>query len=330
MDGYNGNNALLVDQKTYLVGPAYIIYDANQYFPVNSNQEYVLSFWVRGEGKIYCLLGDRESKNDNITSITNQGVKGTFYIPVKFKKDNWFQYWVKFSVGNTTSKDKKLIMRFYGPDNDQPNASFTISNIKLELGSEPTDWVYSRNDYLTMINKRTPKDDYDRYKESVNTNINYINSTIDSINKNIRNIIKDNNNVSLMEQTPNGWTFNLSSIQNKIEENLQKNQQTLNELNDYKNKTQNILDNLNAKTAYINISQDASGKPLIELGEKNRDFILRITNNTIDFLDKGNKVAYISNNNFYTKDINVLNSITIGKNRNFVFRLRENGNLGIE
>ena len=57
-----------------------------------------------------------------------------------------------------------------------------------------------------------------------------------------------------------------------------------------------------------------------------------ITNSKISFVQKGNEVAYISNNNLYITNAEVKNCFTIGDPSSGYFDWvpRENGNLGMK
>lgn len=70
----------------------------------------------------------------------------------------------------------------------------------------------------------------------------------------------------------------------------------------------------------------------IILGNLNNDLQCIITNSKISFVQKGNEVAYISNNNLYITNAEVKNCFTIGDPSSGYFDWvpRENGNLGMK
>lgn len=58
-------------------------------------------------------------------------------------------------------------------------------------------------------------------------------------------------------------------------------------------------------------------------------FKVRITNKAINFLENDVVVAYINNQSLYTEKIVVKNELQLGEGPGFVWRTRENGNLGL-
>lgn len=80
------------------------------------------------------------------------------------------------------------------------------------------------------------------------------------------------------------------------------------------------------KTEYISVGTDDDGNPYIELGKKDSDFKLRITNEKLEFYDGQSTPAYISNQKLMIKKAEVIDELQFG---NFVWRKRSNGNMGI-
>ena len=80
------------------------------------------------------------------------------------------------------------------------------------------------------------------------------------------------------------------------------------------------------KTEYIAVGKDDDGNPYIELGKKDSDFKLRITNEKLEFYDGSSAPAYISNRKLMIKKAEVIEELQFG---NFVWRKRPNGNMGL-
>ena len=80
------------------------------------------------------------------------------------------------------------------------------------------------------------------------------------------------------------------------------------------------------KTEYISVGTDDNGNPYIELGEKDSDFKLRITNEKLEFYDGSSIPAYISNQKLMIKKAEVIDELRFG---NFVWAKRPNGNMGL-
>lgn len=80
------------------------------------------------------------------------------------------------------------------------------------------------------------------------------------------------------------------------------------------------------KTEYISVGTDDDGNPYIELGKKDSDFKLRITNEKLELYDGSSAPAYISNQKLMIKKAEVIEELQFG---NFVWRKRPNGNMGL-
>ena len=83
---------------------------------------------------------------------------------------------------------------------------------------------------------------------------------------------------------------------------------------------------LKEKTEYISVGTDDDENPYIELGKKDSDFKLRITNEKLEFYDGSSTPAYISNQKLMIRKAEVIDELRFG---NFVWRKRSNGNMGL-
>ena len=110
----------------------------------------------------------------------------------------------------------------------------------------------------------------------------------------------DGTRQSLMTQTENGWTFDITKILNSVNE--------LSEMIGY---------------VAITIYDD---EPCIELGKKGSDFKVRITNTKIQFLDGDIAPASISNQQLNIGKATVEDVLQFG---DFAFKKRDNGNMGL-
>lgn len=161
--------------------------------------------------------------------------------------------------------------------------------------------------------------------------VNEVQSKITMLSNMIANLVTDENGGSMMTQTSDGWTFNMSSISGNLEAiqnaliDMQSNQSDTNNLLE---KISNLVDSVAKKTAYITMSTDDNGDPCIELGKSDNLFKVRITNMAIDFLEGSSKIAYANNNTFYSVKI-ITEELQLGKGPGFVWALRANGNLGL-
>lgn len=80
------------------------------------------------------------------------------------------------------------------------------------------------------------------------------------------------------------------------------------------------------KTEYISVGTDDDDNPYIELGKKDSDFKLRITNEKLELYDGSSTPAYISNQKLMIKKAEVIDELRFG---NFVWAKRPNGNMGL-
>jgi hypothetical protein len=102
---------------------------------------------------------------------------------------------------------------------------------------------------------------------------------------------------SLMTQTEHGWVYNIGGIKDSV-------------------------DSLNS---YIKIGE-IDAVPCIELGQRDNDFKVRITNTEIQFLEGDYKTAYFSNQKLYVQQAEVLNELQFG---DFIWKKRNRGNMGL-
>ena len=101
------------------------------------------------------------------------------------------------------------------------------------------------------------------------------------------------------------------------------------EASDLEGAIDNVEQNINylaEKTEYISVGTDDDGNPYIELGKKDSDFKLRITNEKLEFYDGSSTPAYISNQKLMIKKAEVIDELQFG---DFVWRKRSNGNVGL-
>ena len=87
-----------------------------------------------------------------------------------------------------------------------------------------------------------------------------------------------------------------------------------------------LINYLAEKTEYISVGTDDDDNPYIELGKKDSDFKLRITNEKLELYDGSSTPAYISNQKLMIRKAEVIDEMQFG---NFVWRKRPNGNMGL-
>lgn len=79
------------------------------------------------------------------------------------------------------------------------------------------------------------------------------------------------------------------------------------------------------------MTQDSSGKPLIELGAGNSSFRVMITNTSIDFMDGSIRIAYISKDALNITSATVSKEFKIGDvdGAGYIWQKRSNNHLGL-
>lgn len=168
--------------------------------------------------------------------------------------------------------------------------------------------------------------------EDASSSVQSIQASIELINASIEQLVTDENGTSLMTQTSNGWTFNIGGLQNSVEEaatDINEVKGEIGELNNLAQQTSNLANDLAEKTAYINMTQDETGAPSLELGKQDNPFKVRITNTGIDFIQGTEKIAYITNRQLYIQSSVVTDEMKIGATSGFIWKKRGNGNMGL-
>lgn len=143
---------------------------------------------------------------------------------------------------------------------------------------------------------------------------------------------------SLVTQTEDGFSFNFEQYVNDIAK-------TSNEISDVQNALEsdskdlktleeavnNIDVVLSKQQSYINLTQDSSGNPLIELGAGNSSFRVMITNTSIDFMDGSIRIAYISKDSLNITSATVSKEFKIGdvNGAGYIWQKRPNNHLGL-
>lgn len=160
-------------------------------------------------------------------------------------------------------------------------------------------------------------------------------STIKQLSDSISHMVTGKNGESLMTQTDGKFTFDMTTYIESIDKaskDISDAQGDIGQVQSLANQTQKLANQLDKKMAYVDIST-YNGKPCIELGTKDGDpstrFKLRITNESIDFMQGSQKIAYISNHQLYIQSSVVTDQMRVGFPDGFVWKKRSNGNMGL-
>ncbi|MDD3121938.1 MAG: hypothetical protein PHC62_00315 [Candidatus Izemoplasmatales bacterium] len=133
-------------------------------------------------------------------------------------------------------------------------------------------------------------------------------AVLNMFNNMIETAVSSGAGKSIMTQTDEGWVFNMSEIDNS-------------------------LTDITERTAYIHMQTDENGTPYIELGGSENNFKVRITNESIDFMesteDGDSRIAYMSNQIMFIKRAVIEDELQVGEETGFIWKRRANGNMGL-
>lgn len=236
--------------------------------------------------------------------------------------------WVKYSgVINCTTTAETGTLSFTVQHSKKPAPKIHITHIKLELGNKPSDWTPAPEDVDDKVNGA--QSDANQALEQVEK----ASAEVSILKGSIQNLVTDKNGSSLMTQKGDGWTFDLSPVQEQINNAVNSAIASGNVAEEAKNiatKTDKLANDIAKKTAYINMTTDDKQRPVLELGKQDNPFKVRITNESIDFMEGTNKIAYITNQKLYIRSSVVTDQMQIGDDIDgFSWKKRENGNLGL-
>lgn len=208
-----------------------------------------------------------------------------------------------------------------------------ITDIKLEIGNKATDWTPAPEDVeLEIDSVQSTADSAKTKADSNQADLVQARSELQLLSNSIASLVTDSNGSSLMTQTPDGWTFNIGSMKsnlNSISQDLNKLEGDVASVDTVLNRIESLSNDIAEKTAYITMTQDENGAPCIELGKEDNDFKVRITNESIDFVQGSQKIAYITNRTLYIQSSVVTDTMQIGEAPGWVWARRANGNLGL-
>lgn len=207
--------------------------------------------------------------------------------------------------------------------------SFT-DNDGEELGS----WIGTYTDFTKAdsldFSKYTWKkftDDVDSTLEDLDQRIEDVVAEIIKLNDKIATLVTDENGYSLMEQSGDGWVFNIGGVTKEVN-------QAVSDIKDLSDSFSGVMSSVDGLTgvvedlgklaSYVRVIEE-DGKPCIELGEGDSDFKVKITNTDIKFMEGSTVVAYISNQALNIENAVIEEEIRVG---GFALKKRSNGNVG--
>ena len=312
-DAYKGVNYLHVIQK---VAGSATSYTSRIYTNVDSNFTHV-------PGETYTLSFSANGLDDMILYAK---IAGTIHIPggvftLKRDRPETHKVTYKASAGGS--------LTFY----TNSTMPWTIRNIKLERGNKATDWTPAPEDVQSGIDDAfNSANDANNKIDLITPDIEFSKAQIEVLNKSISSLVVGQDGGSLMTQTQDGWQFNIGAIQTGLDKAMSDVTEIKGDISgvtDLANKTGELVNSIDKKTAYINMSQDSEGAPVLELGRKEGLFKVRITDTAIEFLEGSQKIAYITNRQLYIQSSVVTDEMKIGATNGYIWKKRGNGNMGL-
>ena len=188
------------------------------------------------------------------------------------------------------------------------NSTFTFSNFKLEKGNKVTDWTPAPEDIEGAVEETNVA------LESTNEKVLASESLIQQLSDAISMLVVDEDGTTLLEQTGEGFTFNLASTEKAVTD-IQSSLATLQEETGSTQATvdalQQAISDTEAKLDYVNIGS-YEDEPCIELGESENEFKLMITNTRIMFRVGSDVPTHINSRGIVTENIEVKGEIIQG------------------
>lgn len=268
----------------------FVIDDLNQTFVLSNimtvGNKYAFSFWIRSDASCQVL------------------VAGTIFSA----STEWTHYATTFEA---TASDLRIHFSDVG--------TYYIYHPQLEIGNKATDYTPAPEDVTDYISSNYLTIEEGEFR------ISQAESLIQQLSDSISMVVAGLESISFMEQTENGWTFGLGSVQTELD----KAASDLSALHDEIGSTNDTINALNQAvndlSAYVKI-RAYENEPCIELGAGNSDFKLLITNTRIMFMEGSAVPTYISNQTMYIDKLRVETELQQG---DFVWTQRANGNLGL-
>lgn len=280
---------------------------------------YTLSVWVKGQKGARVI----------IQTYWNQGIASP-----KFKENNYTlksNDWERVSITGEVEKYSNITLAYLFAF-DKP-ATFIAPY--MDNSDVVNDWSPAKEDMATYQQAKDAKDVADSAQTGVNdvtTRITTAETVIQQLSDAILKMVTDKDGSSLMTQTSTGWTFNMGAYKEQISDALRKISDAEGNIiraNERLTAFDQLTRDLNNKTAYLNVTTNSSGQPVLELGKAGDAFKLMISNTSVDFMDRSTRVAYVTNKQLFIETATIKNELKIGDPDGFVWRKRENGNLGL-
>ena len=215
---------------------------------------------------------------------------------------------------------------------DDENSYLDMYAPKVEIGNKATAWTPAPEDIDENI------ETVSAYAQNVANELltakgqlTAATTRIDSLQGIIENFVKDDNGMVTVTQTGSGMQIDMTQATNRINQLLTaiESAVTEGEANQLRSELLAAIQAVQSRTAYINATQDAQGRPVITLGATDSPFKVEITNEAINFIQNGQIIAYANGQKFYNLRTVVQQDVQIGIGPGFIWKTRDSGNMGL-
>ena len=212
-----------------------------------------------------------------------------------------------------------------------------VNWIKLEKGNKATDWTPAPEDVDEDIdNAQDAAGNAQMSANELAAQVEIMAAEIALLKDRIAMLVVGDGGETLFDQTEEGWTFNLKQVANNADtanQNIETLTGNLTNLSDDVSLVESAVNDLNRYTDYIHIGTE-NDQPLLELGEKDSDFKLKITNTNLRIMEGSDANTEASNEALRSNKTVVGAELQIGTddatNGHWIWAIRENGNLGLQ
>ena len=207
--------------------------------------------------------------------------------------------------------------------------SFTDNN-----GEEIGSWIGTYTDFTEADSLDFSKYTWKKFTEDVDSTLNDLALRIENnlaevikLNERIATLVTDENGYSLMEQSGDGWVFNIGGVTNEVNKAVSDIKDLSDSFSGVVSSIEGLsdaVDDLGVLASYVRVIEE-NGQPCIELGENDSNFRVKITNTDIKFMEGSTVVAYISNQALNIEKAVIKEEMQVG---GFALKKRSNGNVG--
>lgn len=307
--------------KIEIGGRNYILNSKNNYIKPTGNDNYDFpfdisdSFWSNPNRFTtitlsFDMVADTPLASDYTSNMWFRQAPwytiGSFTYPKNTIEKKHYTLQVDISKYPADYNPSQIFMRFMSKD----TVGMTVSNIKMEIGTKPSDWTQAPEDVDEVLLDTEKK---------LNSNIdNAISDVQDNILKNVADNYASTSEFKSLSETVSS---NMTQTNKNIEMQFTTAQNYTKEVDGKLQEFQNTVG------THIRFGQDG-----IELGKTNSPFTAKLDNTKLAFLQDNEEIAYISNNKMHITNAEIKETLRIGTSEDgyFTWIQGEKGNLSLK